>query len=185
MISARFTYDGGRFFHRYFFSPAARAMVVAPDGWELMHTVSEWTVLRQRDAAAELKRTEKRLRKTIEKQDDDMMVDVDEEHVREARAVLEKVRREKKELFANLFAGACGALAEHLADASAAGRPASEAMSDEWWLLAHRRTCAAGRAHQREVDLATVEMVVEGNDVCDEVRDAVFGPLRQLERHLR
>lgn len=156
------------------FSPAARARLVSADGWETINAVAEWTVLRQRDAAAEHKAAERMLRRDKEG-DDDMLVSMSEDKVRDSRADLEAARREKKALFANLFAGACAALSDHLGGGGTEG--------DEWWVETLGRTRALGRLHWREINLDTVEMVAEGNELGAEVRSAVFGPLRQLEAY--
>ena len=56
------------------------------------------------------------------------------------------------------------------------------APSDPAW----RRLCvghvhAVGRAHRSEFSIETVEMIAEGSDVPESVREEVFEPLRRLE----
>ena len=40
---------------------------------------------------------------------------------------------------------------------------------------------AVGRLHRNEFSIETVEMVAEGSDVPESVREEVFEPLRRLE----
>ena len=85
---------------------------------------------------------------------------------------LQKVSRETY-----LFAGACTVLS---APAAGGGLGASDAA--EWRRVCVGRTHAIGRLHRNEFSLETVELVAEGSDVAEEVREEVFGPLRRLEK---
>eukprot|EP00964_Phaeocystis_antarctica_P103705 scaffold68961_cov33-Phaeocystis_antarctica.AAC.2 len=98
------------------------------------------------------------------------------ERLARAQEALDAARREKKALFANLFAGACAALS---AQPSVGGAPLPT------WCgvtLSHMR--AIGRRYVRELSIETIEMVVEGSDVDTAGQAQLFEPLKQLTAYL-
>lgn len=149
-------------------------------GWEAVGELIEGAVLQQRDAAQALRRRERRLADLAAEGTDDAAVAQAEAEVAEARVDLDDARRYKKAMLANLFAGACGLLSTHQVAATAAsGMPRFH----EWYRVVLARTLALGRRYASEFSLATVEIVVEGNDVAESVRDLVFPPLRQVQAY--
>lgn len=162
----------------YAFSPAGRPTLVDASGWELVDDVLEWVVARQRDTAGKLRSAERRHEDASRDGLDDAAVLAAEDRVGDAKQAHEHARREKKAGFANFFAGACAVLSE--AD-GAAGGSSFAPTEPEWRRLYVGNVHAVGRLHRNEFSIETVEMVAEGSDVPESVREEVFEPLRRLE----
>jgi len=92
------------------------------------------------------------------------------------RAISERARREKKELFANFFAGVCGAFDDHAKAAAAAGAPVETA----WWSAAIGHAVGLCRRHIAEYSLSSVEAVVEVDELAAAVQRSVFERLREV-----
>ena len=171
----------------FLFSPAERWRLARGASWDLLHALVETALARQRECSETLRREERRAAELRAAEDDD---DMDmgggggggggpgAERLARAQEALDAARREKKALFANLFAGACAALG---AQPSAAGAP-RPAWCDV--TLSHMR--AIGRRYVRELSIEreTLEMVVEGSDVDTAVQAQLFEPLKQLTAYL-
>lgn len=124
------------------FSPSARTELRAPYGWDAVTTVADIVVKAQKTATMQLRRAEKE-RDRIAGGENHMLESV-EERVAECYKILDATRREKKALFANVFAGACAALSMHAGLATAAGKP----VQDQWWHSCIGHTRAFGRRYQ-------------------------------------
>jgi len=169
----------------FLFSPAERWRLARGASWDLLHALVETALARQRECSETLRREERRAAELRAADDDD---DMDmgggggggggpgAERLARAQEALDAARREKKALFANLFAGACAALG---AQPSAGGAP-RPAWCDV--TLSHMR--AIGRRYVRELSIETLEMVVEGSDVDTAVQAQLFEPLKQLTAYL-
>jgi len=168
----------------YALSVSGRPTLIDGSGWELVYEVVEWAVGRQRDASAALRAAERRHTSLSEDGLDDNAVLNAEERVADAKANHDRARREAKAAFANFFAGTCAVLSEGgdgAAGADGVGGAGGVASTDPEW----RRMCAGhvhalGRLYRSEFSLETVEMVAEGSDVPEAVREEVFEPLRRL-----
>ena len=150
-------------------------MLADGSGWETVHDVVQWAVRRQRDTADALRFAENRHEDLSRDGMDDAAVHRAEDRVSEARTKHEQVRRDKKSVFANLFASACAALAE---SATAGGIAPSD---PEWRRLCVGHVHELGRRHRLELTLEAIEDVAEGSDVPQQVREEVFEPLRRLD----
>jgi len=146
-------------------------------GWEAVSELVESTVLEQRDASQALRRVERRLEHLSSEGMDDAAVGHAQADVDQARTALDDARRSKKSILASLFTSACSLLSAHEASSAASGAP----LHHEWRRVVLGRTLALGRLYATEFSLQTVEIVVEGNDVAENVRDLVFPPLRQVQ----
>ena len=156
------------------FSPAGRPALIDGSGWSLVHAVVGWIVGQERDSADALRSAERRHEDLARDGRDDQAVLGAEERANEVRQKHEHVRREKKAAFANLFAGACAVLSEEAADGGVAPT------EPEWRRLCIGHVHALGRLHRNQFSLETVEMVAEGSDVPEGLREEVFEPLRKL-----
>ena len=144
---------------------------------------------KEKDGAMEALRNERKLVERLTREHERQLRDAERQRDRAqaaadeaakgrktAQEALDAARREKKALFANLFAGACAALG---AQPSAGGAP-RPAWCDV--TLSHMR--AIGRRYVRELSIETLEMVVEGSDVDTAVQAQLFEPLKQLTAYL-
>jgi len=171
----------------FLFSPPERWRLAHGASWELLHALVETALARQRECSDTLRLDERRFAEVRTADDDD---DMDlgggggggggggpaAERLARSQEALDAARREKKALFANLFAGACAALG---AQPSVGGAPLPT------WCgvtLSHMR--AIGRRYARELSIETIEMVVEGSDVDTAVQAQLFEPLKQLTAYL-
>ena len=165
----------------FLFSPPERWRLAHGASWELLHALVETALARQRECSDMLRLDERRAAEVRTADDDDDM-DMGRgggpaaERLARAQEALDAARREKKALFANLFAGACAALG---AQPSVGGAPLPT------WCgvtLSHMR--AIGRRYVRELSIETIEMVVEGSDVDTAGQAQLFEPLKQLTAYL-
>jgi len=145
-------------------------------GWEIVNEHIWAIIYHQRDVAALVRSKQHRLEDVMSRCTDDAGVRHAEAEVASARAALDDARRQKKGVFADLFAHACGLLGARNTRSEVA-----LAEQQEWRQLVLSRLLALGRLHAGEYSLDTVELVVEGNDVAHSVRDAVFPPLRTVQ----
>ena len=170
----------------FLFSPPERWRLAHGASWELLHALVETALARQRECS-DMLRLEERRAAELRTADDDDDMDMGgggggggggpaAERLARAQEALDAARREKKALFANLFAGACAALG---AQPSVGGAPLPT------WCgvtLSHMR--AIGRRYVRELSIETLEMVVEGSDADTAVQAQLFEPLKQLTAYL-
>lgn len=156
------------------FSAGSRRYLLTPAGWEVVDEALDWAVRRQRDTARGLDNAERRLERAASYGADGATVGGAEDLLQEAKHANEHARREKKSAFANLFAGACAAL-------SSPPQMADAAEGAEWRRVCIGRTLAVGRLYRNDFSLETVEMVAEGSEITDTVREEIFAPLHQLE----
>ena len=167
----------------FLFSQPERWRLAHGASWELLHALVETALARQRECSDMLRIDERRAAESRATDDDDGM-DMGgggggggpaAERLARTQEALDTARREKKALFANLFAGACAALGAQ----AAGGAPLPT------WCgvtLSHMR--AIGRRYIRELSIETIEMVVEGSDVDTAGQAQLFEPLKQLAAYL-